>query len=55
MAETTKENEMTVRYYHGTNDVERIMQCLVGDGMINTNFHLTPDLSVASELRQQRG
>lgn len=37
-----------MHYFHGTNDVERIMDCLLGSGMISTNFHLTPDIEVAS-------
>ena len=38
---------MSITYYHGTNNAERIINLLVGNETISKAFHLTPDLSVA--------
>jgi len=38
---------MSITYYHGTNNAERIINLLVGNETISKAFHLTPDLTVA--------
>ena len=34
-------------YYHGSNQADKVLDAIIGGGMIRAGFHLAPDINVA--------